>query len=282
MSIANLIKTAEQKLQSLSKTPRLDAEILLAQVLKQNRVYLHAHPEKLLTTEENTTFDLLLERRSRGEPIAYILGFKEFWSLNLLVTPDVLIPRPETELLVERVLERLPKDDVFHVADLGTGSGAIALAIASARPNCLVIACDISSRALAVAAINAERLQIKNVKFLNSDWCQALPNNAFDVIVSNPPYIATSDPTLQGVELQFEPSSALFAGIDGLDALRIVIAQAKDKLKLGGYLFLEHGAEQGKAVEKILQENAYTDIADYADLAGLSRVAQGRKVMINY
>lgn len=255
---------------------RLDAELLLAHVLDVSRSNVVARDERELTPEEQGDFERLLARRLTGEPLAYLTGTKEFWSLELEVSRDVLVPRPETELLVEWGLELLgvrgkPEAGVA-VLDLGTGSGAIALAIGKERPNLRIVASDVSAAALEVARRNARRLGVGNVGFRHGDLFKALDGgdaDAFDLIVSNPPYVAAGDPHL--AELRFEPAAALTAGADGLDALRAIVAGAQAFLRPEGWLLLEHGAQQGAAVRALLADEGYAEIATRRDLAGLER-----------
>lgn len=275
-SLAELCAIAAQRLIGVSATPRLDAEVLLAAALNHPRSVLYAWPERIPEPELADRFAAWLERRLRGEPVAYLLGRCGFWSLELEVTPDTLIPRPETELLVELALERLPTDQAVAMADLGTGSGALALALAVERPQARIVATDQSPAALAVAWRNAERLQIANVEFRHGDWCAPLAGELFDLIAANPPYVAATDPCWQQGELRFEPPAALISGPDGLDALRTIIAQAPAILKPGGWLLLEHGYDQGEAVPGLLRERGFNEVADHQDHAGLSRVSRGR------
>ena len=267
---------AAQQLARVSESPRLDAEVLLASTLKRPRSYLHAWPERMLKPQQAVRFTAWLERRLAGEPVAYLLGCREFWSLELEVTPDTLIPRPETELLVELALERLPVNDPIQVADLGVGSGAIALALARERPRARIVATDRSPAALAVARCNAQRLRIANIEFRQGDWCEALADERFDLIAANPPYVAATDPCWREGALRFEPSAALVAGVDGLDALRVIIAQAPDCLKLGGWLVLEHGYDQGETTATLLREQSFVEISDHQDAAGFPRTVCGR------
>ena len=267
---------ATRQLAEVSESPRLDAELLLAAALGQTRSTLHAWPERMLEPEPAACFTVWLERRCSGEPAAYILGRREFWSLQLEVTPDTLIPRPETELLVELALERLPANRPVKVADLGTGSGAIALALAVERPQARIVATDQSSAALAVARRNARRLNINRVEFRQGDWCAPLAGERFELIVANPPYVAAADPCWREGELRFEPSAALISGEEGLDALQIIIAAAPDCLRSSGWLLLEHGYDQGEAVPALLRERGFVQVSDYQDAAGLSRSSCGR------
>lgn len=267
MSIAELLIT---RFLVNSSTPRLDLELLLAFVLNKSRSFLYAHSEYKLTPEQEKTFDALFNRRANGEPIAYILGKKEFWSLELMVNQNVLIPRPETELLVEVALSKVDRE-VAIIADMGTGSGAIALALANVRSKWNVVATDISADALNLARYNAKQLQINNVEFYYGNWCDALPNKEFDLIISNPPYISQHDPHLQQGDVRFEPRIALESG-DGLVALKEIIIQAKKHLKAGGFLMLEHGYDQSEQVQNLLHQNKYQAITPYRDLAGIYRM----------
>jgi release factor glutamine methyltransferase len=213
-----------------------------------------------------------------GEPVAHLIGTQEFWSLSLQVSPDTLIPRPETERLVELALERIPSDANWRIADLGTGSGAIALAVAKERPACQIIATDKSTAALDIAKENARLNQIANVTFLQGDWLAAVKDEPpFEMILSNPPYIKEDDPHLQQGDVRFDPDSALQAGTEGLDDLQQIIEQALAHLKPGGWLLLEHGYDQQNAVMQLLQQAGYEQIEDYPDLAGQPRVAAGHK-----
>lgn len=251
----------------------LDAEVLLAHVLQKPRVYLHAWPEAELSQEQETQFLNIISQRAAGRPVAYLTGQREFWSLNLAVTPDVLIPRPETELLVERTLAILPENEVLRVADLGTGSGAIAIALAHERRHWRLYAIDRSIRCVELAQGNARRLGIDNLCFINADWSTALANQCFDAIVANPPYVADRDPHLQQGDVRFEPASALTSGPQGLDDLRRLTEDAPRVLKPGGWIVLEHAMEQAAEIHKLLNNMAFTSISTTRDLAGLERVS---------
>ena len=275
-TFSELLTDAARRLAAISETPRLDAEVLLAAALERPRSYLHAWPERMPEPKQSARFTAWLERRSTGEPIAYLLGRREFWSLELEVSPDTLIPRPETELLVELALARLPVDRPVAVADLGTGSGAIALALAVERLLARIVATDRSPAALTVAQRNARRLDIRHVEFREGDWCAPLGNERFDLIAANPPYVAAADPRWRQGELRFEPPGALVSGADGLDALRAIIAQAPDVLKPGGWLLLEHGYDQGETVPALLRERGFDAVSDHRDTAGISRTSSGR------
>ena len=253
----------------------LEANLLLQHILNVNRAWLIAHAEDILTTEQDAIFEALLQRRLNGEPIAHILGSREFFGLNLKVTADTLIPRPDTETLVEAALEKIPKTAQARVLDLGTGTGAIALALAKHCPQAHVTAVDFSENALTVARENAENLSTPNVSFVHSHWFSALNNQQFDLIVSNPPYIAEHDPHLTQGDVRFEPKSALTSGADGLNDIRHIIAHAPQHLRPSGWLMLEHGYDQAEAVAKLMAEAGFTEIAHAQDLAGIQRVTFG-------
>lgn len=269
-TIAALLQWATQELLTVSDSPKLDADILLAHVLNVSRSYLLAFPEREVTENEKHQFEKLIAQRQKKIPIAYLTGHREFWSLDLIVTPDTLIPRPETELLVELVLSELKNTSKKIIADLGTGSGAIALAIASERPDWEIYATDRSENALKIAKLNAERLHFKNIFFAKGEWCGALPDIKFDAIVSNPPYIAAHDQHLEN--LSYEPQSALIADENGLRDIRYIIAEAKTYLQKNGLLMLEHGFDQAFKVRKLLAEYGYSNIKSHEDLARLERV----------
>ena len=253
-----------------------EVELLLGHALGKDRSWLYAHADDALAVDSALRFHALLLRRAAGEPIAYILGRREFWSLDLVVTPDVLVPRPETELLVELALQRIPQSAQVDIADLGTGSGAIALAIARERPQARVLATDASAAALAVARANAARLGLGNVEFAQGDWCAALAAHRYDLIVSNPPYIAQADTHLQRGDLRFEPRAALASGADGVDAIRSIVAAAPEHLQLRGWLLFEHGFEQGPAVRELLERSGFQEVWTASDLEGRERVSGGR------
>lgn len=274
--IKALLQTARARLSGISDTPGLDAELLLAHSLTKQRSHLYTWPEQCLEPDQLQRFIGLLARRLNGEPVAHIIGRREFWSLELTVTPATLIPRPETELLVELALERIPHDRSIRVADLGTGSGAIALAVARERPRARIIATDISPDALAVAKLNARQHNLDNVKFRQGDWCSVLQQDRVELILSNPPYIAVNDPHLNHGGLAYEPRSALIGGADGLDAIRTIIAQAGNHLYPDGWLLLEHGYDQGQPISALLKSQGFKHIRDYQDAIGLSRVTCGR------
>lgn len=274
-TIASALNEAAHRLAAVCDTPRLDAEVLLGFVLDRNRVHLHTWPDLLLPDEAMARFDALITRRATGEPLAYLTGRREFWSMELEVSPATLIPRPETELLVEIALQRIPAGSAWRIADLGTGSGAIALAIARERPACRIVATDRSTTALAVARRNAARLGIGNVEFREGIWLEPLAGEVFDLIVSNPPYIASEDPRLHTSEIRFEPITALAAGPDGLDDIRHITATASRHLVSGGGLLLEHGYDQSSAVMEILTQSGYGEVHTHQDMSEIYRVTGG-------
>jgi release factor glutamine methyltransferase len=252
-----------------------EAELLLQHALDRPRAWLFAHADDMIDAVAAARFRSLVTRRAAGEPLAYVTGRREFWSLDLVVSPDVLIPRAETELLVELALQRIPPAAECDVADLGTGSGAIALAIARERPRARVLASDSSSAALAVARGNAARLAVGNIEFAQGDWCAALGGRRFELIVSNPPYIAAADRHLGQGDLRFEPQAALASGADGLDAIRAIVEAAPAYLKPAGWLLLEHGFEQGRAVRERLEKSGFVEVFTALDLEQRERVSGG-------
>lgn len=280
--IDEALALARDRLKGVADSPALEAELLLAHVLDRPRSHLRAWPERRVDAAQQAALHELLGRRSGGEPLAYLLGRREFWSLELEVCPGVLIPRADTETLVERALELLPPGTAARVADLGTGSGAIALAIAHERPHATVVATDRSERALAVARRNAGRLDLRNVELRCGDWCASLAGERFDLIVSNPPYIAATDPHLCRGDLPHEPSEALIAGADGLDDLRRIAACTPAHLKPGGHLLLEHGHIQGEAVRALLRDAGFAQVRTYRDLERRERVSEGLHSGIAY
>ena len=254
---------------------RADAELLLLHVLHKPRSWLFAHADEALDMDVQAAFSALVERRRAGAPVAYLTGRRGFWSLDLEVTPATLIPRPETELLVELALQRLPPDAACRVADLGTGSGVIALAIACERLQARVVASDASAAALEVARCNAQNHGIGNVEFVQGDWLAPLAGRSFDLVVSNPPYIEAADPHLAQGDLRFEPAGALASGDDGLDDIRRIVADTRACLEPGGWLLFEHGWNQGDAVRGLLEATGYCDVFTAQDLEHRDRVSGG-------
>ena len=254
-----------------------EARLLLAHALQRPPAWLFAHGDAAMDAETAQRFQALVEARAAGQPVAYLLGRRGFWTLELEVTSDTLIPRPETERLVELALARLPSNAPLQVADLGTGSGAIALAIAAERPHAQVLATDASAAALEVARANAIAYRLGNVSFELGSWLQPLQGRSFGLIASNPPYIADGDPHLAQGDLRFEPAAALSSGVDGLVAIREIVAGAPPHLVDGGWLLLEHGWEQGAAVGKLMRAAGLVEIATERDLEGRDRVTLGRR-----
>lgn len=274
MDIRQLIESASQQLSTISDSPRLDAEILLAHSLGKNRSWLMTWPENTPQQAQLQQFQQLLQQRLQGHPIAHLTGEREFWSLPLQVTADTLIPRPDTELMVEQILAHHPAEPAIQLLDLGTGSGAIALALAHERPAWQITASDQSEAALQVAQRNAERLAL-NIEFIHSDWFSALHGRTFDLIASNPPYIPRADPHLSQGDVRFEPCSALASGDDGLDAIRHICATAPGFLKPAGQLFIEHGYDQKAEVHDIFHKNHFHLIQQHHDLSGNPRLTSG-------
>jgi len=270
--IASLLRNAQLP---DSPTERLDAELLLSAAIGKSRSYLHTWPERIVSSEDAETYAGYLLRRRAGEPVAYILGHQGFWKIDLEVAPHTLIPRPDTELLVETALELQPASPA-KVLDLGTGTGAIALALASECPAWQVTAVDRIEDAVALAERNRQRLGLGNVKVLASLWFSSLAGERFDLILSNPPYIAAEDPHLVAGDVRFEPSSALVAGADGLDDLRLIVSKAPQNLLPGGWLLLEHGYDQAAAVRELLAAQGFIEVASRNDLGGHERISLGR------
>ncbi len=273
-TISDALHTATLLLERSSSSARLDAELLLEYVTGLSRTDFRAAPERGLPAAAGWSFQQLIRRRLQGEPVAYIRGHQEFWSLLLEVTPAVLIPRPETELVVERALALL-RAEATAMADLGTGSGAIALAIASERPSLQITAVDVSADALEIAKRNAARLQLRNVRFERGQWFAPLAGRRFDVVAANPPYIARGDTDLAADVRRFEPEIALIAGVTGLEAIEQILAQAGGYLTPGGWLVLEHGWTQAGAVRERLVRSGFAHVRSHADLAGHERVTEG-------
>lgn len=258
-----------------SPSARLDAELLLAAAMGKPRSFLRTWPERLVDGEAHERFERWLARRRSGEPVAYILGRQGFWSLDLEVAPHTLIPRPDTELLVESALALVPARPA-RVLDLGTGTGAIALALGCERLSWQVLGVDRIPEAVALAERNRERLRLNNVAFRQSYWFSALDGERFALIVGNPPYIPSADPHLSEGDVRFEPKSALVAGADGLDDIRLIAAQAPQHLEAGGWLLLEHGYDQAAAVRELLQQNGFVAVESRRDLGGHERISLGR------
>jgi release factor glutamine methyltransferase len=274
MTIEEALAAGTTALATLA-TPRLDAEILLAYAIGKPRAFLYGHPEAEVAAPARTRYRKALARRRQSEPVAYLSGRREFWSLMLEVTPVCLIPRPETELLVERALARIPVKADWRVLDLGTGSGAIALAIAAERPRCFITASDVSPAALALAHANARRHDFCNIEFFAGDWFKPVHGRRFDLIVSNPPYIAADDPHLARGEVRFEPRAALASG-DGMNALRRIARTSGAFVRPDGWLMLEHGYDQRARVRSALSSAGFRNIRGFDDIAGIPRVIEAQ------
>jgi release factor glutamine methyltransferase len=272
-TIAEAVKNAVKELTPHSESPRLDAELLLATILGLPRSALIARGDEPVATNHESAYAELIRSRARGVPTAYLTGSREFWSLPLKVSPAVLVPRPETEILVEHALSLMPRDEICSVLDLGTGSGAIALSLAHERPRWAITGVDISPAALEVAAHNAQTLKLSHVQWRLGHWFSPVPGERFHLIVANPPYIAANDPALTA--LCAEPATALIAGPSGLEALRDIIAEAPSHLHARGWLALEHGIGQGQDVAQLLHQHGFGSIRTYSDLSGRPRVTLG-------
>ena len=270
------LRHATERIAEISDTPSLDAEVLLRAICMLDRVALAIAPETPLKMEQLKTLENLLARRAQGEPVAYLLEEKEFWSLTLWVTRDALIPREETELLVACALDRIEDTTAVQVLDLGTGSGAIALALASERPAAQITATDVSLRALEVARVNARTHGLQNVNFRAGHWLNAVPEQCYSLIACNPPYVAYEDPHLETCHTKYEPQLALISGKDGMEALQKIIPAAPHALLPGGWLVLEHGHQQESAVDRLLQQARFDSIVHYCDTSGKSRVSAAR------
>jgi release factor glutamine methyltransferase len=271
------IARGARALEATSDSPRLDAELLLAHVLDCDRHQLRRQASEALHPQAQRLFDDLLARRTLGEPVAYLIGHWDFWTLHLRVTPAVLVPRPETELLVELALQSLRTKQAPDVLDLGTGSGAVGLAIASERADATIDLSDLSGAALQIAELNRSTLGFSHVHLYQGAWLEAVPKRSYDVIVANPPYLGTHDPHLNTRELGFEPRLALVSGPLGLEALQQIAQAAPSHLKSLGELYLEHGYQQGSAVRTLLTAAGFVSVTTHRDLAGLERVTSGIK-----
>jgi len=274
-SIKSVLSEAADTLASVSDSALLDAEVLLCQALNQSRSHLRAWPDKPLQPEHLTAFKALLEKRQQGTPIADITGNREFWSRDFHVSPDVLIPRPDTELLIELSLKLIPTNEPTRIIDLGTGSGIIAITLAAERPQARISATDFSLAALRIARLNADKHRISNIEFYHSDWFTGVPEAKFKLIVSNPPYIAEDDSHLQQGDVRFEPQTALSAPEQGLADIRIIAEAARNYLEAGGHLVIEHGYNQQQQVQALFKDLHYDKVKTYKDLSGQPRVTYG-------
>lgn len=275
-TIATLLKEATSMLENSSDSAALDAEILLCLAMNKPRSHLRAWPDRKSEPGQVRYFQTLLQQRLQGVPVAYLTGRREFWSREFRVTPDVLIPRPETELLVEISLTLLPKDHPTKIIDLGTGSGIIAITLSKELSNAEVTATDLSLAALQVAKQNAAEHQANQIHFLHSDWLASVPQKKFDLVISNPPYIAENDGHLDQGDVRFEPRTALTANRQGLADIQTIARDARPYLKTGGHLLIEHGYDQEQLVQSIFRDMGYDNVQTYKDLSGQSRATYGR------
>ncbi len=275
MNIEHALQQGRRRLIA-SDSANIDTSVLLCSALQCPQSRLYAHPEYALSAEQQQTFNALISLRESGEPVAYLINSKEFWSMRLKVTTDTLIPRPETEILVETALDLIAQGSDSSILELGTGTGAISLALASVRPLLRITATDISEAALLVARTNARAHRINNIVFEQADWFALKKPHSYDMIISNPPYVCADDPHLEQGDVYFEPRHALVSGKEGLDDLRIIISHARRFLKQAGYLLLEHGFEQGAAVRALFKCNQFHSVVTIKDDNGLERVSLGR------
>ena len=274
-------QAATSRLRSISDTARLDAEIILSEAVSVDRNMLNLIRDDTLNSDQQSDFETLLSRRMAGEPIAYITGSKEFWSLDLRVSDATLVPRPETELVVERTLFHCNQLDTPYIADLGTGCGAIALALASELAKSKITATDISEDALSIAKLNCKRLNLDNIRFVQGNWTDALEGMRFDIIASNPPYIREDDLCLKDIFMLHEPKLALTGGEDGFSAIRRIVDGSSKFLNPGGWLIIEHGFDQPDAVQNLMSSNGFVEVSTNSDLAGLPRVTEGMLIAIS-
>jgi release factor glutamine methyltransferase len=275
-TIKTALAEAEGLLHAVSESPLLDAEVLLCKILGKDRSSLRAWPDAEINPEHLHAYLALMNDRRQGKPMAYITNTREFWSRDFQVTPDVLIPRPDTELLIELSLAIIPKNLPYKIIDLGTGSGIIAITLAAERPHAQVSACDVSPAALEIAKTNAVRHKVDHIQFSQSHWFENIPAGKFDLIVSNPPYLSEDDPHLHKGDLRFEPKTALIAAQQGLSDIRAIAEDASDWLENGGFLLVEHGYNQQEDVQTIFYTLGYHKVQTHRDLSGLPRVTSGQ------
>ena len=274
MNIKNIMSDLSVKLSKVSSSPDLDSEILLMKALRVSRAYLYTYNEKVISESKIKLLEELLNRRMNKEPIAYILGKKEFWSRDFYINQHTLIPRPESEMLVELVIQANARKKISSILELGTGSGCISVSLAKELSHSQIVSTDICAKALEVANKNAQHYGVNNISFIKSDWFNKLDNQKFDCIVSNPPYIREDDPYLS--ELTFEPSKALVSGDDGLEAIEIISSNAAEYLSPEGKIFIEHGKDQKKEIQKIFELNNWRDIICHRDYGGLPRITTAK------
>lgn len=276
MNIQQALQYANQQLLDYSPSASLDTQVLLSHVLQCNSAHLIAWPEKALNTQQESDFRALIKHRQQGKPVAYLTGEREFWSLNFKVNDSTLIPRPETETLIEYILEKFGKQKNIKLLDMGTGTGAIAIALASEKPQWKIAACDISPQAIQLAEQNSLNHQTNNITFIQSDWFSDIQANDFNIIVSNPPYIAEDDDHLSQGDVRFEPRSALTSGITGLDDIEYLCQHAKQHLLNHGYLIIEHGYDQQQSVKDCFIRNGFSTVEQRQDLSGQPRMTAGQ------
>jgi len=274
MKLSEYRKHITQQLSTQTTTPQLDADLLLMHALKKSRTQLYCILNETISTTHQQQCNELIKQRLKGKPVAYLVGSQSFWTMDLTVTEDTLIPRPETECLVEWILHHAPDYENFLAADLGTGTGAIAITLALEKKSWKIDATDQSPEALVIAKRNAEKHGAKNIAFYVGDWCEALQKKNYNVIVSNPPYIAENDPHLK--QLQFEPQDALVSGKEGLDAIQKIVSQAKNFLTPGGYLVIEHGFDQAERVIALFEKAGFIDVNNHRDLSDVPRFVTGK------
>lgn len=276
MNIRQALTQGRSRLAESSPSATLDAQVLLCHVLQCNSAHLAAWPEKKLSNEQQQQYQLLIDQRTQGIPVAHLTGLREFWSLNFTVNNSTLIPRPETETLVEFILSHFADRKNLKLLDMGTGTGAIAIAVAKEKPGWQITASDISADALDLARQNARNLQCNNISFVQSDWFNNISQNDFDIIVSNPPYIAVDDPHLSQGDVRFEPATALTSGLSGMDDIQKIALQAKQHLTENGWLIIEHGYNQMQQVASYFTKNGFTQIRQQQDLSGHIRMTAGK------
>jgi release factor glutamine methyltransferase len=275
-NIKSALADAVDLLQATSESPLLEAEVLLCKILGKSRSYLRAWPDAELYSEQAHAYQVLVNHRRQGKPIAYITGSREFWSRDFQVSPDVLIPRPDTELLIELSLALIPANQPFKIIDLGTGSGIIAITLAAERPHAHVSATDISPAALHIAKMNAAKHKAEHIQFYQSNWFEEVPNGKFGLIVSNPPYLDQYDEHLQQGDLRFEPKTALISAQHGLSDIKIIAESARNRLEIGGFLLVEHGYTQQEDVQSLFKAIGYSNVQTHTDLAEQPRVTSGQ------
>jgi release factor glutamine methyltransferase len=278
MNIQQALQQACQSLSETSSSAALDAQVLLTHILQCNTAHLAAWPEKDLSEEQTSQYQLLVEQRKKGLPVAHLTGFREFWSLNFSVNDSSLIPRPETETLIEFILDKFSDRENIKLLDMGTGTGAIAITVATEKPGWNIFASELSTDALKLARNNSNSHQTSNISFVQSNWFNNINDNDFDIIVSNPPYIANDDPHLLTGDVRFEPQSALNAGATGMDDIEHLCAHAKNYLTKNAWLIIEHGYNQKQLVSDCFAKNGFTQIEQKLDLSGHIRMTAGKKV----